>query len=51
MTRKEAIVEELLENIDKMLDVIEEHNKIDPDFTLAHEIAEQLREEIVTLRE
>jgi len=51
MTRKEAIIEDLLETLKIMLDVIEDQNSIDPDFALVHEMAEQLRDEIAALQE
>lgn len=51
MNGREAVIEELIESIDSMLNIIEEQDAIDSDFALVREVADQLREEIVALEE
>ena len=51
MNGKEAIIEELIENVDSMLDIIEEQEVVDPDFGIVREVADQLREEIAALQD
>lgn len=51
MNCRETIIQELIENIDNMLDVIEEQEVVEPEFTLVREVADNLREEIVALQD
>ena len=51
MSGRKPIVEELIESIDAMLEVIEEQEIIEPDYAVAREVAEQLREELSDLQE
>lgn len=51
MNGRESIIEELIENVDTMLDLIQNQEIVESEFTLVHEVADQLREEIVALQE
>lgn len=51
MQGRRQFVEELLEQIDSMLTIIEQHEEEDFSFGLAREIAEQLHEEVDSLRD
>lgn len=51
MNGRETLIQELMDNLDNMLDIIEEQETVEPEFTLVREIADHLREEIVALQE
>ncbi len=51
MNDKAAAIQELIENIDNMLSIIEEQEATEPEFVFVRELADQLREEIIVLRE
>ncbi len=48
---RQELIDELIESINSMLDVIEKQEIVEPEFGLAVEVANQLREEIVALQE
>lgn len=49
-TGREAYLTALLETIDEMVESIEDREPVEPDFALVREFAEQLREEVQSLR-
>lgn len=49
MVEKEEILEEMFNKVNEMVNVLEECELRDPDFSMAHETAETLREELRTL--
>jgi len=51
MNGREIIVQELIEELDGMLRVLEEQEEIEPEFAMAREMADQLRQEIAALQE
>lgn len=51
MQGRENFLQELVEKVDRMIEVIEERENIEPDFSFVREYAEQLREELKSLQE
>lgn len=51
MQGRETFLQELVEKIDGMIEVIEERENIEPDFSFVREYAEQLREELRSLQD
>ena len=51
MNDRQDAIEELLENIDTMLNILEEQEVENSDFSLVRKVAEHLREEIDALQE
>lgn len=51
MQGREAFLQELVEKLNGMIDAIENREVEEPDFGLVREFAEQLREEVESLRE
>ena len=51
MQGRETFVEELVEKINAMIDNIEDRELMEPDLALVREFAEQLLEEVESLRE
>lgn len=51
MNGRQELIDELIESIDNMLDVIEKQETVEPEFGLAFEVANQLREEMVALQD
>jgi hypothetical protein len=51
MQGRNIFLEELLSRIDSMISAIEGREVIDPDLSIARELAEQLREEVESLQD
>jgi len=51
MNGREIILQELIENVDKMLEIIEDQQDIEPGFALVRDLADELRQEIRLLEE
>ena len=51
MQGREALLETLINTIDEVVNSIEEREPIEPDFAIVREYAEQLKEELESLRE
>ena len=50
MLGREEVLRELLSTVEGMIDNIEDREATEPDFAIARELAEQLREEIESLQ-
>lgn len=51
MQGKDAFIQELLQRIDAMIASIEDRETMDDDLSITRELAEQLREEVLSLEE
>ncbi len=51
MNGRELLIQNLIDMLDNMLDIIEEQESVESEFTMVHEVANHLREEIVALQE
>lgn len=51
MQGRNIFLDELLSKLESMISVIEEREIVDPDLSIARELAEQLREEVESLQD